>query len=115
MSGRSGNHEALKRQEKGNLGQCVYTMSSGRRCRKDATAVLQLGWESELVRPAYGYCTRHLLSVTKPRDPRIHRTAEPLTRCGLTQVDDDPGDPTDPNSCPDCGQPDGQHDETCMS
>ena len=28
---------------------------------------------------------------------------------------DDPGDPTDPNSCPDCGQPDGQHDETCMS
>lgn len=27
----------------------------------------------------------------------------------------DPGDPTDPVSCPDCGQPDGNHTETCMS
>lgn len=64
------------------LGQCVYTMSTGKRCQKQAKVVVHYG--SVLVNhedlPAYGYCHDHYFSVTKPRDPRIHRTAEPLTK-----------------------------------
>lgn len=64
----------------GPLGQCVYTMSTGRRCPKEATTVLKYGPAFAKELPAYGYCTSHYLIVTEPRDPRIHRTAEPLER-----------------------------------
>ena len=66
--------------EIGPLGQCVYTMSTGRRCQKDARVVVQYGNIFASDPPAYGYCPEHHMMITKPRDPRIHRTAEPLTR-----------------------------------
>jgi hypothetical protein len=66
--------------ETGPLGQCVYTMSTGRRCQKDAEVVLKYGSVFDPDPPAYGYCVSHELAVTKPRDPRIHKTAEPLIR-----------------------------------
>ena len=66
--------------EAAGLGQCVYTMSTGKRCPKGADVVLRYGSAFDPEPPAYGYCASHAMSVTKPRDPRIHRTAEPLTR-----------------------------------
>lgn len=68
--------------ETGPLGQCVYTMSTGRRCQKDAQMVVAYGavLQKPEDRPHYGYCTDHYFAVTKPRDPRLHKTAEPLTR-----------------------------------
>lgn len=62
------------------LGQCVYEMSTGRRCQKEAKQVLKWGHIAQKEPPAYGYCHDHAYAVTKPRDPRIHKTAEPLTR-----------------------------------
>ena len=69
------------------LGQCVYTMSTGKRCQKQATVVLRYGsvWSKPEDLPAYGYCGDHYFSVTKPRDPRIHRPAEPLTKVTATE------------------------------
>ena len=64
------------------LGQCVYTMSNGKRCQKEAK--MAIGYGSIALRkgdvPTYGFCSSHGMAVTKPRDPRIHRTAEPLTK-----------------------------------
>lgn len=62
------------------LGQCVYTMSTGKRCQKQATVVTKYGSIFDPDPPAYGYCFDHHMSITKPRDPRIHKTAEPLTK-----------------------------------
>lgn len=67
-------------EETGILGQCVYAMSTGNRCQKDAEVVLKYGSIFNNDPPAYGYCVDHHMMVTKPRDPRIHQTAEPLTR-----------------------------------
>jgi hypothetical protein len=64
----------------GPLGQCVYEMSTGRRCQKSAETVLKYGSPFTKEMPAYGYCHAHAFSVTRPRDARIHRTAQPLTR-----------------------------------
>lgn len=65
----------------GPLGQCVYEMSTGKRCPKAAKVVLKIGLVFARTDPTpYGYCTSHALAVTEPRDPRIHRTAEPLER-----------------------------------
>jgi hypothetical protein len=66
----------MTERETGPLGQCVYTMSTGRRCQKDARVVIEYTHRDL----AYGFCTDHALAITKPRDPRIHRTAEPLTK-----------------------------------
>lgn len=70
------------------LGQCVYTMSTGKRCPKEARMVVQCG--SPFVPPekipAYGYCDDHYFAVTKPRDQRVHKTAEPLIRKQLPAI-----------------------------
>ena len=74
--------------ETGPLGQCVYTMSTGRRCQKDAGVVVKYGSVFDDDPPAYGYCSTHALAVTKPRDPRIHRTAEPLIKATKAHTDE---------------------------
>ena len=56
------------------LGQCVYEMSTGKRCPKAAETVLFYGGGSV----GYGYCTRHSLSATQIRPHRRHYTAEAL-------------------------------------
>ena len=72
----------MSERETGPLGQCVYTMSTGRRCQKDAEMVIVMGpaWLDDAKKKAYGYCHDHYFSITRPRDPRIHKTAEPLIR-----------------------------------
>ena len=70
------------------LGQCVYEMSTGKRCQKQAKVVVRYGHIADQDKPAYGYCHDHYFSVTKPRDPRIHKTAEPLTKRDTARVDD---------------------------
>jgi hypothetical protein len=64
------------------LGQCVYEMSTGKRCPKEARMVVLMGpaWLDDAKKKAWGYCHDHYFSITRPRDPRIHRTAEPLIR-----------------------------------
>lgn len=85
------------------LGQCVYTMSTGKRCQKEAKKVVSYG--SFLAKPetlpVYGYCANHYFTITKPRNPRIHRTAEPLTRV----------EPT----CFECNQPETDHAADCLA
>jgi hypothetical protein len=66
--------------ETGPLGQCVYAMSTGRRCQKDAKVVLVQTHVVTGHETAYGYCHDHYFIVTKPRDLRLHKTAESLKR-----------------------------------
>ena len=64
------------------IGQCVYTMRDGKRCRREAILGVKYGLTFDADPPAYGYCLSHAMMVTKPRDPRIHPTAEPLAKIG---------------------------------
>lgn len=57
------------------LGQCVFEMSTGKRCPKAAATVIYCGGG----RTGYGYCTNHMLSATQIRPHKRHRTAEPLS------------------------------------
>lgn len=64
------------------LGQCVYKMSTGKRCPRQAVRAVVFGpdFVPPEKRKAYGYCSDHAFAIMRPRDPQIHRTAEPLTR-----------------------------------